>query len=200
LRQDLFCLIVNNWKEEGYFVDFGATNGIDINNTYILESQFNWTGILAEPSPQYHDELQLNRHTNIELNCVWEKSGELLDFIQAGELGQILDFKGNDNHKRHGNLIKVMSISLSDLLRKYEAPPIIDYLSIDTEGSEYNILRSLNFDQYRFNCISVEHNLTKNRELIFKLLTSHGYKRVLTEISLFDDWYVHHTSSLVLPS
>ena len=43
---------------------------------------------------------------------------------------------------------------------------IIDYLSIDTEGSEYRILKAFNFERYTFRCITVEHNQTKNRDLI----------------------------------
>ena len=70
------------------------------------------------------------------------------------------------------------------------APKIIDYLSIDTEGSEYEILKNFDFESYSFRVITVEHNHTDNRELVKVLLTSNGYKRVHEAISDFDDWYI----------
>ena len=76
---------------------------------------------------------------------------------------------------------------------KYDAPQRIDYLSIDTEGSEFEILKEFDFRKYTFSIITVEHNYTAKRESIFQILSSHGYQRVLTEISKFDDWYVHHS-------
>jgi hypothetical protein len=84
----------------------------------------------------------------------------------------------------------VRTISLLDLLRKYHAPTHVDYLSIDTEGSEYEILNAFDFTEYSFGVITVEHNYTPQRELIFELLSRNGYKRIYTEISRFDDWYV----------
>ena len=74
---------------------------------------------------------------------------------------------------------------------KYSAPKIIDYLSIDTEGSEYEILKKFNFDKYIFSVITCEHNFTENRKKIFNLLTSKGYKRIFKDISRFDDWYIY---------
>jgi hypothetical protein len=76
------------------------------------------------------------------------------------------------------------------LLRKYKSPKYIDYLSIDTEGSEYEILNAFDFNEYKFGIITVEHNYTPEREKIFTLLSSKGYKRMYQDISLFDDWYI----------
>jgi hypothetical protein len=78
---------------------------------------------------------------------------------------------------------------LIDLLRKYNAPKHIDYLSIDTEGSEYDILSEFDFNEYSFGIITVEHNYTSQRDKIFNLLLQNGYKRKHEKHSLFDDWY-----------
>ena len=83
----------------------------------------------------------------------------------------------------------VQTISLEDLLIKYSAPKKIDYLSIDTEGSEYEILSNFNFDAYDIRAITCEHNYMPEREQIYKLLTSKGYFRVDTDKSKWDDWY-----------
>jgi hypothetical protein len=82
-------------------------------------------------------------------------------------------------------------VSLSDLLRQHSAPGHIEYLSVDTEGSELGILQGCDFSTYQFDIITVEHNFTANREPIAALLRKHGYTRVFSEFSQWDDWYVH---------
>src|ERR1017187_1984592 len=47
LRQDLMVLSELDFKRGGYFVEFGATNGVTLSNTYLLEKEYGWTGILA---------------------------------------------------------------------------------------------------------------------------------------------------------
>jgi hypothetical protein len=75
-------------------------------------------------------------------------------------------------------------------LEKNKAPKNIDYLSIDTEGSEYAILNAFDFEKYNFTIISVKHNYTSQHELIFGLLVNKGDKRFSENIVQFDDWYV----------
>ena len=105
---------------------------------------------------------------------------------------QLSPFNSSDMHRQlrqHGTTYSVKTISLVDLLRKHSAPPIIDYLSIDTEGSEYDILSSFDFSSYRFRVITCEHNFMPAREQILALLTRNGYSRTLTKFSQYDDWY-----------
>ena len=63
--------------------------------------------------------------------------------------------------------------------------------SIDTEGSEFEILKDFDFQKYHIDIITVEHNFTEMREKIFNLLIFKGYRRVFIEHSDVDDWYVH---------
>ena len=63
-------------------------------------------------------------------------------------------------------------------------------MSIDTEGSEFEILNALDFNSYDISIITVEHNFTPKREKINSLLISKGFKQVSNEFSKFDDWYV----------
>lgn len=79
------------------------------------------------------------------------------------------------------------------MLIEYNSPNIIDYLSIDTEGSEYEILKDFNFTKYTFKIITVEHNFTENRSKIKNLLESKGYVRVFERFSKWDDWYISET-------
>ena len=80
--------------------------------------------------------------------------------------------------------------SLLDLLQQNDAPEVIDYLSIDTEGSELAILEGFDWDSYQIRCITVEHNFTDKREPIRHLLEAQGYER--REAS-WDDWYFAKT-------
>ena len=97
----------------------------------------------------------------------------------------------SDHHPREKvKSYEVNTVSLIDLLKMYDAPRFVEYLSIDTEGSEYDILSAFDWESYRFGLISVEHNFTNNRERIERLLTANGYRRILTDLSKFDDWYV----------
>jgi FkbM family methyltransferase len=197
LRQDLFILSETKYKRGGYFVEFGATDGIKLSNTYLLETEFSWKGILAEPANVWKQKLHYNRpNALIETLCVWEDSNSLITFNEANDpaLSTIDVFSDNDdwyrNSRQSGMKYEVRTISLNDLLIKYQAPKYIDYLSIDTEGSEYEIIKAFNFSEYSFGIITIEHNYTPRREMIFALLTSKGYKRKYEKISYFDDWYV----------
>lgn len=195
LRQDLFTLATLDFKEEGYFVEFGATNGVDLSNSWLLENKFGWTGILAEPAKQWHGDLFKNRQCLIDTRCVWRSSGEEIVFFEAetGELSTIEAFAHSDMHaarRESGRRYPVKTVSLLDLLVEHRAPPIIDLLSIDTEGSEYEILHALDFERFRFRVITVEHNFTAARERLQSLLMRHGYERRSPTVSYVDDWYV----------
>ncbi len=195
LKQDLFVLDHFNFKKNGFFCEFGATNGIDLSNTWLLENEFGWKGILAEPNSNYQLDLKKNRKCLITEKCVWKKTGELLEFLntQDGKFSTISGYQNEDFHKeiRKSNIPKkVETISLYDLLENFDAPKNIDYLSIDTEGSEYDILKNFDLNSYNIEIITVEHNYTENREKIFRYLNENGYKRVMHDVSDFDDWYI----------
>jgi len=195
LGQDMFVLSELDFKRDGYFVEFGASDGVELSNTYLLEKRLGWTGILAEPAVVWHDALTANRNCHISFDCIWSKSHEELEFneVDAAELSTINTFSEGDEHaqtRASGNTYPVYTCSLNDLLEKYKAPTEIDYLSIDTEGSEFEILSAFDFDKYKIKVITCEHNYTPMRGQILQLLQSKGYVRKYTEYSRFDDWYV----------
>ena len=195
LRQDVFVLSELNFKRHGFFVEFGATNGVDLSNTHLLEKQYGWQGILAEPARLWHADLIANRQARIETKCVWKATGQSLVFNEAKspELSTIQDFSSADLHakaREGGDTYSVETISLLDLLEKHDAPREIDYLSIDTEGSEFDILENFDFDKYRIRIVTCEHNYSPMRERLHSLFTKNGYTRKYEQLSQFDDWYV----------
>ena len=192
--QDAFVLAQLLFKTGGYSVEFGATDGDLGSNSYILERRYGWTGILAEPARCWHAALQRNRGARIEFSCVADTSGRRIPFYEKGVLSTArsqLSF-GNKLKRltKPGRFYQVPTISLLDLLQKHDAPPVIDYLSLDTEGTEFEILGAFDFSAFRFRVITCEHNYSPNRERVFTLLSSHGYRRVCESISAVDDWYV----------
>jgi FkbM family methyltransferase len=196
-NQDTDIVDFYKGKLNGFFVDIGATNGIDISNTYLLEKEYNWKGICVEPVPAVFKKLVKNRKAVCCDKAVFSKSDEVVLFDIAydhntNDLSGIQQFI--DCHKetvnKHKRTIKMTTISLNDLLDENNAPPFMEYLSIDTEGSELEILKHLDFDYYVFGRIDVEHNHVEPRRTeLNELLTSNGYK-FLKENDV-DDCYVH---------
>ena len=83
LRQDFFVLSELNFKRDGFFVEFGACNGVDHSNSYILEKEFGWTGIIAEPARSWQKELDRNRSCHIDHDCVWSITGANVLFYET---------------------------------------------------------------------------------------------------------------------
>jgi hypothetical protein len=206
LGQDLWVLESTNFKKGGYFIDIGAYDGIFHSNTYLLETEYEWDGVCIEPSHKY-EELSNNRKCHLCNKLVYSHNDLILDFYETPnnmELSGIPKYFNNDGHERNrSNYIskQINTISLTTICDFYKSPSTIDYLSIDTEGSELFILQHHDFNRYNFNYISIEHNrcseykkniaeflATKN----YILDTSERFNMINSDISTnFDDWYVY---------
>jgi len=197
-KQDEWVLIETNNKRNGYFVDFGACDGKIFSNTYRLEKEFGWKGICCEPNKVYHKDLVLNRPNSvIDFRCVYSETGKKINFFEVSdnpELSVMEEYASvKDEHydkRQNHTSYEIKTVSLNDLLDQHNSPKEIDFLSIDTEGSEYDILNNFNFDEYNIKTICVEHNWTPSRIKIFDLLVVNGYQRVFVEQSAWDDYYV----------
>ncbi len=206
IGQDKWVLEKNKFKEGGYFIDIGASDGLYLSNTYVLEKRYGWKGICVEPANKIKD-LKRNRECIIETSCLFNKTGEEVEFQIDDEISGITNLF-DKAHERKGKIIKLKTLSIRDLLKKHNTPKIIDYLSIDTEGSEYEILKCFPFKKYKVNLITVEHNAhsgnkedIEKRNKIFKLLIKNGFVRECHEDfsrsfgdeegGLFEDWYVN---------
>lgn len=195
LGQDFLALQSAGVDAPGFFVEFGAADGISLSNSHLLEKQFGWKGILCEPGKNWLEALKKNRSCEIEFRCVYSKTGEQVSFSEnyLGELSGITSFTGGSEAgilNKTTSSYQVETISLLDLLDTHKAPKHIDFLSVDTEGSEFEILNAFDFSKYSFGAITVEHNYTETRQKVKDLLVSKGYKQVYPELSEFDDWFV----------
>ena len=193
--QDLLVLYFSEFKKDGYFIDIGAADGVVFNNTFILEKR-GWNGIVSEPLEVCRNKLN-ERNCIKDFRCVYEKSNLSLNFSYIKDFPMVSgiteDFEEDNNQKFriNSNNFEIKTVSLNDLLKEKNAPQQIDYISIDTEGSEYKILKSFDFINYNVGIFTVEHNyIVEKRNKIANLMKDKGYLRVFVNLSGQDDWYI----------
>lgn len=198
LGQEIFANSINCY-EKGFFIEVGVGDGISISNTYRLE-RLGWEGILVEPNPEFKDNFIANRTCNLEFSALWNRSDTNLEFVSDGYFSRLSEFHasaGDPNtvslpNRPHGKGRTVVnSITFEELLSKFKAPTFIDYISIDVEGGELEILQHFPFDKYKVKCWTIEHNYGSARSKIAKLLFSRGYKQVYADSSMHDDFYIY---------
>jgi FkbM family methyltransferase len=194
-QQELFVIEHLGFKREGFFLEIGVATGIEYSNTYMLEKKLGWKGILCEPNPFFSASIRTNRSAVLDTRAAYSASGETVRFLCVpgvyGTLSTIVDFASSDHHNRYGQEVELQTVSLNDLLVEHNAPRNIDYLSLDTEGSETKIIENFDFNKWDISVLTIEHNLVPGRvEEFDTILVPFGYKRVLSEVSGVDAWYV----------
>jgi FkbM family methyltransferase len=195
ILQDLWVAYELKSRRGGFFVEFGGADGIKFSNSYALETELGWSGVVAEPARIWYPAIRNNRGCFVDDRCVWTRTGETLTFNQPpiAAHSTIDSYSGSDRlaHTRVDGLrYEVETVSMTDLLDHWRAPRRIDYLSIDTEGSELDILQAFDFEAYEIRLITVEHNHSDQRQPLFDFLTGKGYRRKFEKLSSVDDWYV----------
>jgi len=188
LLQDIFVDYMLN-KDEGFFCEVGACDGIVHSNTLYLEKKRRWNGILCEPSELWEKKLIINRPNCIlEFSPIFSSNKNVQFFFKNGGRSfiKIDRFKTTEGFEN-----KILpSITLNALFKKNNIKKI-DYISIDTEGTEYEILISLNLREIRPTILTIEHNYNNVKaNKIFNYLKNNNYLRIFKSISRFDDWYV----------
>lgn len=198
LQQDLVAQFIylkaNELDGSGispYYVEIGANDGIYLSNTYSLEKNLGWKGILSEANQSVVPKLLVNRlNSLIDVRAVTNKSGQSLVFMMT-ENSEYSSLKGASVHSSQfkGSVESIVeSVSLTDLLTEYSAPRTVGFLSVDTEGNEYEIIQGLDSNIHRFSFVAVE--VSKNSEQIKSLMESLGYTQILEQISLWDQWWI----------
>jgi FkbM family methyltransferase len=196
--QDLFALAVLDGLRGGFFLDSGASDGVTVSNTLLLERDYGWRGICVEPNDRFFARLRHNRRC-VCVNCCLYDRDATVDFIKAGTLGGIVEDyhpslrrQVDATHRSIAGtpptVITRPAQSVRSLLHASGAPPVIDYWSLDTEGSELRILKAFPFDEYAFRVLTVEHNRFAVRSDIRRFLEARGYRWV-AELGC-DDAYV----------
>jgi hypothetical protein len=179
-----WVLTTPHGDKPGFFLEVGCADAELISNTHLLEKN-GWRGIAIDPLPR----------TVVERALVAGEAGREVQFAICHtnpDLSGIVDALGCHRDNVLGGDHEVVTLStqtLGDILKKHDAPGFIEYMSLDVEGSEYEVLRAFPFDEYAFGCISVEHNYELDKkELVHDLLTANGY--ALYKDVEWDSWYV----------
>ena len=183
--QDLFAYFFSDCKRNGIFIEIGGGNGVDLSNTYFLEKKFKWKGVICEPDSRLHTNILAKRKCFLETKPVSNSLNKNIYFHSKSLYNSYTSFSYSLAAK------KLKSISLNNLIKKYQLGKNIDYISIDTEGNELDIIKNFNFNKYNVKIFTIEHNFKKrNRENIYKILKKNNYQRVFKYISYMDDWYI----------
>jgi len=197
-KQDYFLdKVIFSRKKNGFFIDIGAYDGISISNSYFFEKNRNWNGFCFEPNPTVFSKLIKNRKCQCFNVCIGDSKGMVI-FTQVIGNSEMLSGISRTYDPRHverivketksndGQIfqISVVSKTLKSFFKAKNHE--IDFLSIDTEGNEFEILKSIDFNQLSIKVILVENNYN-NRE-IFAYLSKFKYLR-LTRLSC-DEVYI----------
>ncbi len=190
--QDLFVIYSSNQKKNGFFIEVGVGNGVDFSNSLLLEKQYNWKGILCEPDIRNFENINKNRNSILVKSMISEKCKKNAEFFLNDD-PYSSSFK---NIKGTQEKIYLESLCLNHLFIKHELKEV-DYISIDTEGNEYEILKNFDFKRYKVKVFTIEHNFNlEKRYKIKDLLKKNGYKNVFKFLSYMDDWYILEKSHL----
>ena len=190
-RQDGIVADVFGNKTGGWFVDLAANHAWRWSNTFVLERDFNWTGVCIEPNPEYWEEYSSIRSCQLVKQVVGKIDGEQISFAMRGAVGGIMR-DGFDNKAPRGDretrqVETHTTVSLASTLAKTGAPSIVDYLSLDIEGAEAYVMESFPFDKYTFLAMTVERPRRLRRAL-----ESKGYVYIRdTDCEYGDELYLH---------
>jgi FkbM family methyltransferase len=191
--QDLWVLSMSGHRV-GFFVEFGAYDGMASSNTFILEKKYGWKGIIAEPAVGMKSQIIANRDCKLDFRAVWDKSNEIIKFHEDLTEGY-LSVASEDSQITTNNFnlsYSVQTVTLLDLLRDHNAPKIINYISVDIEGSELRVITNFfeNNTFYDVKLWTVEHNYRKDAGRLLELFAINGYQVVHSQLSLRDYWFM----------
>jgi FkbM family methyltransferase len=184
--------------KNGIFMDVGAHDGVSLNNTLFFEENNNWTGINVEPIKNVYDSLVVNRPNCINLNCAVCNNDGVANFISNSGYTEMLSGLKNEYDSRHLNrvhnevnlyggnteIIQVNTQKIETICDKYNIKHI-NYLSIDVEGAEFEVIKSINFDKLFIDVIEFENNYNDVSEPIISYLESKNYTKIHTTIDIF---------------
>jgi FkbM family methyltransferase len=180
--QDMIAYLFLQGKKDGFYIDIGAHNGITINNTYIFE-QLGWKGVCVEPMPDIYLQLWKNRKCDLINAAIADKNVNDADFVRvlgpdmlSGLDSEMLDSHRERIKKENGIVesIRVNTITFDTLMQNYPDVTHVDFLSIDVEGGEISILKTINFNKYSFGIITIENNEPGN--VLIELMQNKGYQ------------------------
>jgi hypothetical protein len=214
-QDKLVLALLQEKQRNGYFIDLAANDAIALSNTYQLERHYGWSGICIEPNPRYWDNLVRLRTCHVAAAVVGGKTrNERVNFFlieggrapSAGILGfdnKMTDV-GDKSKKKQGRSVPFYTVPLVEILDRYNAPTVIDYLSLDVEGAEYYVMRDFPFDSYAFRILTIERPtqelvdlLYQHRYIYVAANNEHGMETLFLHLDHYYDQQNQHDDSVV---
>jgi FkbM family methyltransferase len=197
--QDQFIFERLGGKRDGVFFEVGAFDGVTFSNTCALERRFGWTGIAVEPSPTACSLLRSNRSCIVFNGCIAASPGTVR-YLHIEGCAAMLSGVVSRYDPRHLERIDREIRAGGGERREIDTPchtidglardhgmSRIDYLSVDTEGGELEILQSVDFSRLDVNLITVENNYGDSR---LRMILGRSGFRLIARIAR-DEVYQH---------
>ncbi len=179
-------IVINNFfrnKKEGFCVDVGAADGVRFSNSRHLIESMEWTALLVEPHPTYFRQLSRlyknNERVSLENIAVYSTSGEMPFYLYGhDEHAQVSTLSKNFKERvcdKHGDKYekKPILVQVRTLEKILKVLPQVDFLSVDCEGVDMEVLKSNNWDEFRPTLVCVEHSMPKTE--LDSFMKSVGY-------------------------
>lgn len=186
LREDLIIDMLLKYRPKGLYVDVGANDPIRFNNTHRFYKR-GWTGINIDPNRLSLDKFIKTRSRDINLRLAIGKDVGMKSVyvFDPDTLSTLSKREAEINQTRGGRLLRteqIMVTSLADLYKQYVGIQAIDFLSVDVEGTNLEVLESNDWNKYRPRVVCVEcleeRVMTLEGNKILKYMKSLGYKEV----------------------
>ena len=174
--------------KNGFFMDIGSHDGKSLNNTLYFEENNNWTGVNVEPMKKAYNDLLVNRPNCININCAVYNNDGNTEFICNTGYTQMLSGIKDTFDKRHmirlkrenakyGSTTDILEVETKKIETICDSHQIshINYLSIDVEGAEFEVIKSINFDKLYIDVIGFENNYNDSAMPIIKYLEERNY-------------------------
>jgi FkbM family methyltransferase len=148
-------------QDIGLVVDAGAANGTDGSNSWMLLKRPGWSGVLIEPEPEQFAELSAlyeHRHRISTVNCALGTEERVASFYCARQVSTLCpEWRDRciEIHRLDFKEIQVNVFTLSDVMIDHNVEAI-DFLSIDCEGRDVDVLNSLDLERWRPRLICLE--------------------------------------------
>lgn len=177
----------------GYFVEAGATNGVNGSGTYVLEKELDWTGLGIEVQPRQFAALQKYRTCRTDNRALWSATGipmELTVFPERSGFSGLTSVNKNLTNlaAEQKELITVETITLQDALVQHNAPRDIHFICLDVEGAEPEILKNFPFNEkFEVLALSIEGHQCD------EIMKGAGYlatKNPFTDVT-FETYWLH---------
>ena len=172
----------------GTFVEAGALDGVFHSNSLFFESELDWRGVLVEPIPAFCETARMNRPLARVFGCALGYQNGTDEIEISIPVPGWTGFSRLSHPRRsttERNRITVEVRTLMEILVRCEISAV-DYLSLDVEGAEYEVLSAYPFEEIPIRVIGVEDNDESN-EPLRSLLSSRGYRH-LARVGVDEFW------------